>query len=131
LNSLHNITDRLLATGQFLILLDGYDELYSDKLRKVTNDLDRFIDRYSKNHYIISSRPGSGTESMSRFKNHYVEPMKDSEIPEYINRVLDRQIPEERLLAMKIKFAIRQPSSVNYKQYLSTPLLLSMFILTF
>lgn len=123
------ILERLLDTGSFILLLDGYDEIYSDKKDAVTNDLDKFIDRYSKNHYIISSRPGSGVESIPRFNNYPVSPLNSQEIIHFIDLVL--KFNEDAELAKKIKEVINRPENRDYGNFLSSPLLLSMFIMTF
>jgi hypothetical protein len=123
------ILERLLETGEFIFLLDGYDELYSAKKNLVTSDLEKFIDRYSKNSFIISSRPNSGIESISRFNNYFVQPLTKFEISHFIDLVLKGNNDKE--LGVKIKSVISKPDNKDYNNFLSSPLLLSMFILTF
>ncbi|WP_316749941.1 NACHT domain-containing protein [Pedobacter gandavensis] len=123
------ILERLLESGSFILLLDGYDEIFSDKKNVVTNDLDRFIDRYSKNKYIISSRPGSGVDAMPRFNNYPVVPLEKNEIEEFIDLVLKGN--DDVDLAENIKIVINKEENKDYLTFLSSPLLLSMFILTF
>jgi len=123
------ILERLLNTGEFIFLLDGYDEIYSNRKNKITTDLDRFIDKYSKNNYIVSSRPGSGVESFPRFNNFFVQPLTENEIALFLDTVLKES--DDLLLASKIKEVINRQENKDYKNFLSSPLLLSMFILTF
>lgn len=123
------ILERLLATGQFILLLDGYDEIYSDRKNKITNDIDKFIDRYSKNHFLISSRPSSGIESLPRFNNYFVQELSNTEVFEFIDLVLKGNA--EKDLATKIKDVISKSFDNEYSNFLRSPLLLSMFILTF
>jgi len=123
------ILERILESGSFILLLDGYDEIYSSKKDKITNDLDKFIDRYSKNNFIISSRPGSGIESLQRFNNYFVKELSDREVFEFIDLVLKGTSDKEN--GIKIKDVITKSTKSDYSNFLRSPLLLSMFILTF
>ncbi|WP_316851593.1 NACHT domain-containing protein [Pedobacter agri] len=123
------ILERLLESGAFVIMLDGYDEIYSTHKQYLTNDIERFIDRYTKNHFIISSRPSSGIESLSRFNNYQVNPLSKKQINEFVEVVLHGS--EDIELAKNIKQTIAKPENKEYSHLLSSPLLLSMFILTF
>ena len=38
------ILERLLSTGTFLFLFDGYDEIYSEQKNKISNDIEDFVD---------------------------------------------------------------------------------------
>lgn len=66
---------------------------------------------------------------MSRFQNYYVNELDDTEIKQFIQKQLS--IVSESDLSMKIIEVIDKPESQAYKEYLRSPLLLSMFILTF
>src|SRR5690606_26451147 len=61
------IIERILKSGRFIFLLDGFDEIYSIKKSKLVDEIDLFIDCYNKNHFVISSRKNSGVESIPRF----------------------------------------------------------------
>lgn len=123
------ILERVLSSGNFVFLLDGYDEIYSAHKNRITNDLDSFIDRYFKNDFIISSRPDSGIESMPRFNNFEIQGLSQNEILKFVDLQLKDQ--ELQSLAIKIKDSIKKPENKDYKNFLGSPLLLSMFILTF
>jgi hypothetical protein len=122
------ILERLMGTGKFIFLLDGFDEIFSNKINKVTNDLDDLLDKYPKNSFVISSRAGSGIESMPRFNNFYVQPLNKNELPAFIDKVLGHK---EANLSKSIKDMIKSEDSKNYVSFLTNPLLFSMFILTY
>ena len=125
----NKILERILAEGNFLFLFDGYDEIYSKSKSKITNEIDKFIDRYSKNRFIITSRPGANVESVPRFDSMYVKSLEKGEIETFINvQLAQTDYPE---MAKKIIEAIKKGQSESYQAYLGNPLLLSMFILTF
>lgn len=129
LSPTQKILERVLTEGNFLFLLDGYDEIYSKNKQKITNDIDDFIDRYSKNYFLITSRPGSNIESLPRFDNLYVESLLKSEIDDFIKIQLSQTDAPE--LAVKIIDVINKDGYKSFEAYLGIPLLLSMFILTF
>ncbi|MBK6283657.1 MAG: hypothetical protein IPF54_14305 [Draconibacterium sp.] len=123
------ILERLLSSGEFIFLLDGFDEIYSTQKERITFEIDNFIDKYNKNNFLITSRPGSGIESMPRFDNYFVQPLNDEEIIQFID--LQLVDDENQKLAQKIKQVIKKKENLDYKNFLGSPLLLSMFILTF
>lgn len=125
-----NILDRLLGSGKFTFMFDGFDELSLGTKEKRIRELDLFIDKYNNNFYILTSRPGSNAESLSRFNNYHIRSLTAEQIKEFIHLQLC-VIEDEGILEQKMLEIINRPESRNYRMYLSSPLLLSMFILTF
>lgn len=124
----NDIVSRLLYSGNFTFFLDGYDEISYNKKAKVTAEINAFMARYSNNYYLMSSRPFANLETMPLFVNYEVCELQDNEIVEFISK----QIPlDNQEVATNIVAAIENPSNSSYKSFLSNPLLLSMFILTF
>ena len=122
------IIDRLLNSGAFIFFLDGYDEINSTKKETITNDVDRFVGKYPSNYYLITSRPYTNIDTLPLFTNYIVCELLDGEIPAFVKK----QLPaSENELTEKIIKAISQIEGSSYKAFLSNPLLLSMFILTF
>lgn len=122
------IIDRLLNSGAFIFFFDGYDEINSNKKEQVTKDIDQFVNRFSSNYYLITSRPYTNIDTLPLFSNFIVCDLLDSEIPAFVKK----QIPDsENELAEKMIKAIAQIDNHSYKTFLSNPLLLSMFILTY
>lgn len=123
------ITERILKEGNFIFLLDGYDEIYSGNKNKITTDIENFVDRYNKNVFIVTSRPGANAESLTRFDNFEVQSLKGGDIHEFIKMQLSLQENDE--LERNIMYEINKHENDGYREYLSSPLLLSMFIFTF
>lgn len=122
------IIDRLLNSGAFIFFFDGYDEINSNKKEQITKDIDQFVNRFSSNYYLITSRPYTNIDTLPLFSNFIVCDLLDSEIPAFVKK----QIPDsESELAEKMIKAIAQIDNRSYKTFLSNPLLLSMFILTY
>ncbi|MDR6528387.1 ABC-type dipeptide/oligopeptide/nickel transport system ATPase component [Chryseobacterium rhizosphaerae] len=125
----NKITNQILSEGNFIFILDGYDEIFSNNKQKTTAEIENFVDRYSNNKFLITSRPGAGIESFQRFNNYNISPLDDTEISDFINLQFDKH--ENKEIANKIISEIGKTSNKHYKHYLSSPLLLSMFIFTF
>jgi len=121
------ILTKFLSKGNFLFILDGYDEIHSDKKEYITNSIELFIDNNFKNWFVISSRKNCGVESMHRFENNYVVGLDSNDIKKFIRQ--QSQIANDQQLGEKIiKEAFKSENS-NFREYLESPLLLSMFLL--
>ncbi len=122
------IIERLMNSGDFIFFLDGYDEIITSKKEKVTKELDDLVKIYNKNLYLLTSRPYTEIDLLPLFHNYEVCELSDEEINQFIRK----QIPSnEEELCNKIIEAVNNPENTSYKSFLSNPLLLSMFILTF
>lgn len=128
LASANKIIERLMKSGNFVFFLDGYDEITSVKKEKITKEIDDLVKLYNKNNYLLTSRPYTEIDLLPLFHNFEVCELSDEDI----NQFIAKQIPkEEKELQEKIIEAINSPENSAYKTFLSNPLLLSMFILTF
>jgi hypothetical protein len=123
------ILERILESGKFLFLLDGYDEIYSDHKKKITEQIEGFVDKYSNNYFVLTSRPGADAEHLSRFENYYVQELSDTQIIDFVRQQL--LLADDSRLGDKIIQVIKKPENEDYKNNLRNPLLLSMFLLTF
>lgn len=122
-----NIYERFLEKGKFVFFIDGYDELNYEIKGKATKDIIKFVEKYPNNKYLITSRPHSNAEGISIFNNYKVLPLCDDEVKAFI----DLQLSNEIEIAERIKNSIKQAKERNIEEFLSNPLLLSLYILTF
>ncbi|UUC44907.1 NACHT domain-containing protein [Flavobacterium cerinum] len=120
------ILERTLNSGKFLFLLDGYDEIYSNNLELINKGINDFIDKYNKNIFIISTRPGCGIEYNTRFFEFKIQKLSQNDVEEFIRKLI---LDEERI--KQLINAIHLENNMSYKEFLSSPLLLSMFIISF
>ena len=126
------IFQRMLRSGDFMFLFDGYDEISLGQKDSITQDLEDFVDLFPKNFYLLTSRPGAGAETLERFENYYVNGLSNSQVHEFIDKQLSVENNEEnKKLSAKIKEVLSEANGTAYIKYMSSPLLLSMFILTF
>ncbi len=120
-------SDRLLNSGKFVFLLDGFDELNSKTRYKVIKEIDNFIEKFSKNKYVITTRPYVNIDLLPLFKNMHVKTLDNDDIYKFIKQ----QLPEEEYeLGNKIIASLKSNDN-KFETFLQNPLLLSMFILTF
>ena len=124
-----SIMNRLMESGEFVFFFDGYDELSLDSKENRTSQICEFVDRFPNNYYMLTSRPEAEAEALSRFENFHIRPLTKSQIKAFIHQQMTL-VSEGTALEEKMIKAI-QAEDMNISAYLSNPLLLSMFILTF
>jgi GTPase SAR1 family protein len=122
------IIEKLLFSGAFVIFLDGYDEVSSMKKEMLTNDICKITKKYRNNSYILTSRPFVDIDMLDYFHNYYICDLTDEEIKTFIKKQFN---DTEQELANKIIETISNEGGNTYKSFLSNPLLLSMFIITY
>lgn len=123
------ILEKLFEAGKFIFFLDGYDELNTEVKSDIVKNLSEFRNKYLKNKFILTTRPYSGIEQLQRFHNYHVKElsMEEDEISGFVNT----QLKDEIELRDKINESIINNSSIHINGFLTNPLLLSLYILTF
>lgn len=122
------IIENMLGSGEFVFFFDGYDEVSSQIKETLTRDIYKITKKYSSNYYILTSRPFVNIDMIENFVNYHICDLSEEEIVAFVNK----QFPDsERELADKIIQTINDESSKTYRSFLSNPLLLSMFIITY
>lgn len=79
----------------------------------------------------MTSRPGANAETLERFENYHVCKLSATQVFEFIDKQLGNGSEEDKELAVKIKDLLNQSKRNPFMRYMSSPLLLSMFILTY
>jgi predicted NACHT family NTPase len=75
-----------LKEGTCQILLDGFDELASlERQQKVTKKIDEFIQKYSKNKFIVTSRKKGYHGELKGFQKLELMEFNDEQIEKFIN----------------------------------------------
>ena len=118
---------RFIENGEFIFILDGYDEINLAEREIVTNDIQQFISKTSVgNHFILSSRPESALMSFGDFRSFNIQPLSKEEAFQLI-RNYDISGKNARLL-------IKQLESGKYAmidEFLKNPLLVSLLYTAF
>lgn len=122
------VVDRMMSAGGFIIFFDGYDEISSAKKEVITKDICRMTKKYNSNSYVLTSRPFVNIDMLEGFVNYQVCDLSDAEIESFVRKQFHES---EKELADRIIQTIKDESSKAYRSFLSNPLLLSMFIITY
>ena len=122
------IVEKLLSSGEFIMFFDGFDEISSNRKDEITRSICQITKKYSRNKYILTSRPFVNIELLENFHNYEVCDLSIEEIKSFIEKQFNET---EKELAEKIIQTINSEDVQTYKSFLSNPLLLSMFIITY
>lgn len=118
--------ENLLKKGEFLFFLDGYDEINSTDKHAITKNLERFIDKYPKNKFILTSRPYSNIEFFKNFRNLEIKNLdKDDQVS-----FIQQQIVNTRL-SSKIVESLKEATQGNIQSFFKNPLLLTLYIMAY
>ena len=118
--------DYALKTGCFLFLLDGYDEVFSDKRNLFFSKFEYFCDAYPDNYYLISSRPFSDFVYMQRFTLLETLPFNKAQTVS-----LAKKFPFDEEIKARFVETLDRELYDKHESFASNPLLLSIMLLTF
>lgn len=115
-----------LLEGGYTILLDGFDEVNRDLTNKVSSEIKSISDKYSKNNFVVSSRPCDEFIGWNDFTEMSVLPLTKDQALSLISKIeFDKNVKkifykelDERLFT-------------DYESFASNPLLLNIMLLTF
>lgn len=119
----------MLKSGAFLFFLDGYDEIAGEHKKSITEGINNFIEKYSENRFMLTTRPYSDIGQIPLFHNYRIEQLSNNNGD--IDRFIDKQLKDEPELASQIKKSIKDTKSDYINSFLVNPLLLSLYILTY
>lgn len=115
-----------MKEGGYVILLDGYDEISSEKVAKISKAIRELSNKYNNNHFIVSSRP---TEEFIGW-NDFLE-MNSCILSKQQALSLIKKIDfDEKVKEIFYKELDRELYS-KYRSFASNPLLLTIMLLTF
>ncbi len=121
--------ETMLRAGMFLILLDGLDELGSAFQADFETALDRFIDFYPDNQYVMSSRPFTDFISFGRFTIWHLSSFSNEQALELIDKLEFR--PDDETVKAKFVQALKEKLFETHHDFVSNPLLLTIMLMTF
>jgi len=116
----------VLKRGSFLFLLDGYDEIESEKAIKFLKKLNNFCDKYPNNYVVVSTRPSGDFIEFKRFTVSETCGLDKAQALELIGK-LDYEDKVKQLFLD----ALDKELYVKHVSFASNPLLLSMMFLTY
>lgn len=115
-----------LETGCYVFLFDGYDEVKNDNSQKVTDEILNFSNKYSDNHFILSSRPLEEFIGWSDFREYKSLHLTKEQAVSLIRKLeYDQEIKE------KFIYNLEKELFQKYESFASNPLLLTIMLMTF
>jgi hypothetical protein len=115
-----------LVKGDFIIILDGYDEIALNERDAVTTDIQQFIAKASNNRFFITSRPENALACFGNFQEFKIEPLTKKEAFELL-RKYDNKGQVSSLLIKKLQ----ESNMANIEEFLTNPLLVSLLFTAF
>lgn len=117
----------LIRRGDFIFLLDGYDEISLSEREKVSVDLESFLTKANVNKFIITSRPQENLSSFSTFSQYHIQELA---IDESFN-LIKKYDPNGEISELLIKKIKEHDIMSSIEEYLKTPLLVTLLYLAF
>ena len=118
-----DVVRELLEAGEFVFLLDGYDEVPFDERERVALHLREFVSRAGhdgRNAFLISSRPDSGVSSLPGFHSFHIQPLEVEQAFDLLRKYdSDGDLSKQLIAELE-----NQMSSVE--EFLTNPMLVSL-----
>jgi hypothetical protein len=122
--------ETMLRAGNLLILLDGLDEVSSEKIGALLREIQDLIMNYSKNNFLISSRSFS-INSVNSVFDDFTRLSINGFSPNQIKTYTDKFFEANNQIILAPKFESQLNSNSALSDLASTPLLLSLLCSAF
>ena len=116
---------RLLDSGEFVLFLDGYDEIPEDQRLAVTESIQDFIQKASNNKYLMTSREEIGLTAFPQFQRFKIRPLQKDEAYSLLRKYADSTYAETLINKLE------QPENAAIHEFLTNPLLTSLLYKSF
>ncbi len=120
-----------LENGKLLILLDGLDEVSSDKLDEVIHHIQDFADKYKDNRYITSCRTAFYNTYLQKFTDVELAEFDDEQIVQFANNWFTAEVDRRNKTAKIFLEQLFESQNIPILELARTPLLLTFLCLTF
>ncbi|MEM9542683.1 MAG: NACHT domain-containing protein, partial [Cyanobacteria bacterium P01_E01_bin.42] len=122
-----------LEQGKLLVLLDGFDEVPTDNQKKVFKAIEKFVEQYQANWFIISCRTAAYKvhKNFEKFSEVILANFEDTQINQFINNWFRSEEDREVKTAERCWSLLNQSSYKSVKELAKTPLLLTLLCLVY
>jgi len=117
---------KMLTSGRFSFILDGFDEVSEDRKKTLSKQITQISQIYSDNIFVISTRPLDSILNWSTFHNYNVCPMLKEDVLLLISKI-DFPIKVKR----KFSKAIKDTLFESHRSFLEIPLLATIMLFLF
>lgn len=120
--------EKLLKDGDFVILFDGFDEISTLNRGYTISNIHDFIQKYTDNYYVISTRPEDSILSFDDFMKFNVRPLKKEEAYSIIEKY---DIYNNKKISNMLIDKIGSGANRDLREYLQNPFLVSLLYKSF
>lgn len=124
----------LLHEGNFLLLLDGLDEVSTDHFNPILQDIQNFSQTYPKNSCILTTRLSSNPPYLPGFWDVEVDDFGRDQIQTFAQQWFTANLSKPETADLKTQQfleALDQPDHQPLKELVTTPILLSLLCSVF
>jgi NACHT domain len=124
-------TQKLLANGKLLVLLDGLDEVPTQQLDAAIEKIQDFADKYKQNRFIASCRTAAYQSRFRKFVDVIVAEFDDDQIQQFISNWFRAEKDKQAGTAQRCWELLQTPNHAGTKELAQTPLLLTLLCLVY
>lgn len=119
------VFDLFSEQGKLSFLLDGFDEVDSQKSQEILREIDDISYKYSKCRIVLTSRPGTDCKNLTNFNVYAIEPLPIENLENFYKKITKDNDLTSRLMA-----AISN-SPTEIRKLLKTPLLATLLAISY
>lgn len=119
--------EKLIRSGQALILLDGLDEVRDEQRESVNNQIDDLVKRSGESIIVVTCRPHAVTRKFEKFT--YIEMAEFT--PAQVAQFVSNWFGEDKEKAQNLIRALQNPEHKPVQELTQTPLLLALVCITY
>jgi hypothetical protein len=123
-------TSEALHQGRLLILLDGLEQIPSNKLSETINQIQSFVDRNNKNRFIVSCRPAY-YHNFRQFSEVTIADFDDEKIQKFINNWFQGKNDHQTKMGDKCWELLQKSENKVAKELSHRPLFLTFLCLVY
>lgn len=112
--------------GKVSLLLDGFDEIDTDKISAFVQSIEDLAQKYPKAKIIVTSRPNSGLEASAFFTIKRIAPLGEDDYWAFFRKVM----PGDEILASRLYHAVISPKS-PIANLIRTPLIATLLTIVY
>lgn len=117
------VLDYLAGSGQFLLLLDAFDEVREERRERLLRELDQLSRQYPELRVVVTTRPGTGIDQLPSWTVYELAPLLNREYENVIARLCHKDNTAKSI----IDGLNAAPDSI--RALLTTPLMVAMLVL--
>ncbi|MEO0455586.1 MAG: NACHT domain-containing protein [Cyanobacteria bacterium P01_A01_bin.114] len=124
-----------LKKGIFLVILDALDEVAPRNRHSTLSQIEKFVDQYDQNRFIISCRTACRTVDqicLNDFSEIEVQSFDDEQIQQFIENWFNKDEHDRELrIADKFWNLLNRPENASTRELSKTPLLLALICMSY